>query len=109
MAFWEEALYSGEYRGADGSLLLVPMDRRTTASPSGEDAYAHFAEGGMSWAVPWVAGLYALACQTKPEVTFEEFLTAAQATARPVSLRRDGADYPYGKAVDPAALLDALK
>ena len=35
--------------------------------------------------------------------------TAAQATARPVSLRRDGADYPYGKAVDPAALLDALK
>ncbi len=108
-AFWEEALYSGEYRGADGSLLLVPMDRRTTASPSGEDAYAHFAEGGMSWAVPWVAGLYALACQTKPEVTFEEFLTAAQATARPVSLRRDGADYPYGKAVDPAVLLEALK
>ncbi|MCI9578793.1 MAG: S8/S53 family peptidase [Oscillibacter sp.] len=108
-AFWEELLYSGEFRGGDGSLLLVPMDRRTAASPAGEAEYAHFAEGGMSWAVPCVAGLYALACQVKPEVTFEEFLTAAQATARPLSVRQDGAEYPYGKAVDPAALLDALK
>ena len=109
-AFWKDLLYSGEFRGADGSLLLVPMDRRTAASPAGEDAYACFAEGGMSWVVPYVAGLYALACQVKPEVTYEEFLAAAQATARPVSIWRDGeTEYPYGKAVDPAALLAALE
>ena len=108
-AFWAEALYSGEYRGADGSLLLVPMDRRTAASPAGPEEYAHFPEGGMSWAVPWVAGLYALACQVKPEVTFEEFLAAAQATAHPVSIRTDErTEYPCGKAVDPAALLERL-
>lgn len=108
-AFWEAALYSGEYRGRDGSLLLVPMDRRTTASPAGEGEYAYFAEGGMSWAVPYVAGLYALACQVKPDVTFEEFTRAAQATACPVSIERDGKAYPYGRAVDPAALLDRLR
>lgn len=109
-AFWSESLYSGEYRGADGSLLLVPMDGRTAASPAGEAEYAYFAEGGMSWAVPYVAGLYALACQVKPEVTFEEFLAAAQATARPVSVRPgEGREYPYGKVVDPAALLEALR
>ena len=108
-AFWEENLYAGDYRGGDGSLLLVPMDRRTLASPAGEDAYAYFAEGGMSWVCPYVAGLYALACQVKPEVTYEEFLAAAQATARPVSVWRDGeTEYPYGRAVDPAALLEAL-
>ena len=107
-AFWEESLYSGEYRGTDGSLLLVPMDGRTAASPAGEAEYAYFAGGGMSWAVPYVAGLYALACQVKPEVTFEEFLAAARSTARPVSVWRDGVEYPYGKAVDPAALLEAL-
>ena len=85
------------------------MDRRTLASPAGEDAYAYFAEGGMSWVCPYVAGLYALACQVKPEVTYEEFLAAAQATARPVSVWRDGeTEYPYGRAVDPAALLEAL-
>lgn len=107
-AFWEESLYGGEFWGADGSLLLVPMDRRTAASPAGEAEYAYFAEGGMSWAVPWVAGLYALACQVKPEVTYEEFLEAARSTARPVSARKDGVEYPYGKVVDPAALLEAL-
>ena len=89
-------------------MLLVPMDRRTTASPAGEAEYAFFAGGGMSWAAPYVAGLYALACQVKPEVTFEEFLAAARSTARPVSVWRDGVEYPYGKAVDPAALLEAL-
>ena len=107
-AFWEESLYSGEYRGTDGSLLLVPMDGRTAASPAGGAEYAYFAGGGTSWAVPYVAGLYALACQVKPEVTFEEFLAAARSTARPVSVWRDGVEYPYGKAVDPAALLEAL-
>ena len=61
----------------------------------------------MSWVAPYVAGLYALACQVKPEVTFGEFLSAARATA--VSVREDGeAKSPYGRVVDPAALLEAL-
>ncbi len=108
-AFWEESLYSGEYRGADGSLLLVPMDRRTTASPAGEGEYTYYAQGGMSWVVPYVAGLYALACQVRPEVTFEGFLAAAQATANPVSIwPEEGREYPYGRVVDPAALLAEL-
>lgn len=108
-AFWKESLYSGEYRGADGSLLLVPMDRRTAASPAGEGEYAYFAEGGMSWVIPYVAGLYALACQVKPEVTYEEFLAAAQATANPISIwAEEGVEYPYGRVVDPAALLARL-
>ena len=107
-AFWEESLYSGEYRGTDGSLLLVPMDGRTAASPAGGAEYAYFAGGGMSWAAPYVAGLYALACQVKPEVTYEEFLSTAQATARPVSVWKGETEYPYGRVVDPAALLEAL-
>ncbi len=45
----------------------------------------------------------------KPEVTYEEFLSATQATARPVSIWKDEkTEYFYGKAVDPAALLEAL-
>ena len=108
-AFWKELLYSGEYRGADGSLLLVPMDRRTAASPAGESEYAHFSEGGMSWVAPYVAGLYALACQVKPEATFEAFLAAARDTARPIYIWPEkGKEYPYGRVVDPAALLEAL-
>lgn len=107
-AFWEESLYSGAFRGMDGSLLLVPMDGRTAASPAGEAEYSYFARGGMSWVVPYAAGLYALACQVKPEVDFAEFLAAAQATARPVSVQKDG-ELPYGRVVDPAALLAVLE
>lgn len=107
-AFWEASLYSGEYTDSDGSFLLVPMDRRTTASPAGEEEYACFAEGGMSWAVPYVAGLYALACQAEPDIGFADFLAAAQATAHPLSIRHGTERFLYGRAVDPAALLDAL-
>ena len=85
------------------------MDCRTVASPAGEGEYAYFAEGGMSWAVPYVAGLYALACQVRPEITFEEFLAAAQAAAGPVSTwTEEGREYPYGRVVDPEALLARL-
>ena len=85
------------------------MDRRTTASPTGTEDYAYYINGGTSWAIPYVAGLYALACQVKPDVTFEAFTAAARATARPVSITAGGKEYPYGSVVDPAALLEALK
>ena len=98
----------GEDFVRDMTWYAEDVDRRTAASPAGEAEYAYFAEGGMSWAVPWVAGLYALACQVKPEVTYEEFLEAARSTTRPVSARKGGAEYPYGKVVNPAALLEAL-
>ena len=39
-----------------------------------------------------------------------EFLTAAQATADPISIcPEEGKEYPYGKVVDPAALLARLR
>lgn len=107
-AFWEDLLYSGEY-GGDENTLLLPMDRRTAASPAGEEEYACFAEGGMSWVAPYAAGLYALACQVRPEVTYEEFLAAAQATASPLSVRSgEGKEYVCGKVVDPGALLERI-
>ena len=87
--------------GPDG-----PADHGLTGGPS---EYAYFSEGGTSWTVPWIAGLYALACQVKPDVTFAEFLDAAQATAEPISIwRSETEEFPYGKTVNPAALLEEL-
>lgn len=60
--------------------LMVPMDSRATASPTGAADYAFYRTGGMSWAVPYLAGLYALACQVHPEVTPEEFWARALET-----------------------------
>ncbi|QSX07254.1 S8 family serine peptidase [Sedimentibacter sp. zth1] len=62
--------------------LYIPMDFRCTAAPSGQEDYAVYINGGFSWSVPYVAGAYALACQVKPDITFEEFFPKAYETGK---------------------------
>ncbi len=66
--------------GLSEATLLIPMDARTTAAPTGDGDYAFYRQGGWSWVAPYLAGLYALACQVKPEVTPEVFWETALAT-----------------------------
>ena len=63
----------------------------------------------MIWTVPWVAGMYALACQVKPDVTPEEFWKAARATGRKTNIGIDGKPREFGLIVDPAALIQSLR
>ena len=53
--------------------LLIPMDARTTASPTGNKDYVFYGMGGISWTAPYLAGVYALACQIDPKITPEKF------------------------------------
>lgn len=82
--------------------LLFPMDSRCTASPTGKRDYVFYREGGMSWAVPYVAGLYALACQVNPEITPEQFWEEAANTS---DINKD----KLGKIVNPVKLIDKIK
>lgn len=105
--YWHvEDYVNGEMRT---DYLLVPMDRRTVAAHNGQDAYAYYSEGGMSWVIPYVAGLYALAYQAHPGVTYEEFVAAARETAQTAVFHQNGKEHPLGKALDPAALIAALE
>jgi len=70
--------------GFPSTVLRVPMDARCTASPTGLDDYAFYPQGGWSWAIPYIAGLYALACQAQPDITPEAFWTAALETGDPM-------------------------
>jgi hypothetical protein len=107
--FWQEyflrkpALYGG------GSVLLVPMDARTTASPTGASEYVHYDIGGMSWAVPYLAGLYALACQVNPAVTPDQFWKTALETGDTIDCRLEGKAYRLGRIVNPARLMERMK
>ena len=67
--------------------LLVPMDSRTLAAPTGPTDYAFSRTGGWSWAVPYLAGLYALACQVNPDVTPDQFWETALQTGDIVDLQ----------------------
>ena len=89
--------------------LLVPMDFRCTASPTGQNDYAVYISGGMSWAVPYLAGTYALACQVNPEITYEEFCDIAYATGETIMLNSNGSEYKFEKIINPVELIEKVK
>jgi hypothetical protein len=107
-SWWAEAFWDGQRRFAPGERLLVPMDRRGVASPTGADHYVHYATGGWSWSVPWIAGLYALACQAQPDLTPDLFWSKALETGRVIRVRKGEVDCELGTVADPVALLEAL-
>jgi hypothetical protein len=106
--FWQEKFFNAGW-GSSTQTLLVPMDARTVASPAGKDDYVFYREGGWSWAIPYVGGLYALACQVKPDVTPELFWHKALETGDSVTLKKDGKDYRLERIVNPRRLIESLK
>lgn len=103
---WWAKDFSADRRPADQ--LLVPMDSRAVASHCGGDEYAFFRSGGWSWSIPYIAGVYALACQVEPKITPEWFWELALKTGRTIQLKREGEDVPFGPIIDPPALIEAI-
>jgi hypothetical protein len=95
-------------RRATRGALMTPMDARCTASPTGPHDYVFYRSGGMSWTAPYLAGLYALACQVKPAVTPGEFLETAYRTGDPFKLTGSEAPDIPARVVNPVRLIEAL-
>jgi hypothetical protein len=106
--WWAQSFWGG-VRFAPGQRLLVPMDARTTASPTGADDYVYYSTGGWSWSVPWIAGLYALACQVRPEITPAVFWAEALRTGRRIRIKWKGEEVEFGTITDPVALIEGLQ
>jgi len=104
--FWEEDFYTGKL---SKQMLLVPMDSRTTASQQGPEHYAFYRDGGLSWAIPYLAGMYALAVQVKPEITPEEFWKLTLETGQTIQVKYGWKNYELGTILDPQALIAALE
>jgi hypothetical protein len=104
--FWAQNIYSG-YRFTNR--LLVPMDSRTVASPTGTNDYVFIRTGGWSWSIPYLAGMYALAAQVKPDITPEEFWSTAMETGKTIELQHDEEQIPFGPILNPIGLVTALK
>jgi hypothetical protein len=106
-SFWKNNFYRNP--GLFDSTLLVPMDSRSTASQSGKKSYAFYSTAGVSWSIPYIAGLYALACQVKPNVTPQEFWKKALETGDEIKITRESTEYRFGKIVNPVKLVESLK
>lgn len=90
-------------------MLLVPMASRCTASPTGPEDFTFFRDGGESWSVPYLAGLYALACQVRPDTTPDVFLQTALETGDASEFTWEGRKYPVRMIVNPVRLLEQLQ
>ncbi len=88
---------------------LVPTDFRVTAAPNGVHDYVHYANGGLSWAVPYLTGLYALGVQMYPLLTKELFLQTLRQTATPQTCTYQGKEFTARYLVNPAAFIKQLQ
>lgn len=106
---WKYHFYTfGRYiRTMEG--LLVPMDARTAASPTGVNQYAYYAQNHKTFCIPYIGGLYALACQVNPSITPEIFWEKALETGDIITLDRNGISFTLKKIVNPMALMEAIK
>jgi hypothetical protein len=92
--------YSPQAGSKETDRLGVPAGNRTTAFYSDPDDYMFWRDGGMSWTVPYLAGLAALACQVDPAIQPHTIVDLWLKTAQ---------DTPAGRVIDPPAFIDAVQ
>ena len=63
--------------------LFVPSGNRTTASHMANDSYMYWGarNGGISWQIPYVVGMWALAKQVYPDLQPKQFIEIMMQTA----------------------------
>lgn len=105
--FWAPVFYTGQW--FTRPLVYAPMDARTTAGPGGSDEYVFYRTGGLSWATPYLAGVYALAVQVSPKLTPDRFWTLAVETGRSVEIPFERRLLALNAIIDPSALIAALQ
>ena len=90
------------------SILLVPMDHRTVADYTDSSSYRYEGnDGGMSWATPWLAGMYALAKQVDSNITPEDFWKYAFETSNECR-NNDSGNY-VGRIINPQELIKKIQ
>lgn len=107
---WKSSFFMFEKYSKAKEVLLIPMDSRCTASPTGDSDYAFYNVGDIKLSAAYIAGLYALACQVKPEITPHEFWSTALKTGDTVYIRNNVINYDYKlkKVVNPKRLIREL-
>jgi hypothetical protein len=109
--FWQKHFYN-DYQFFEKNInntLMVPMDSRCTASPTGTSDYVFYRNGGASWSIPYISGLYALSCQVNPDITPEIFFKEAISTGSIIDIEKDSHQYKLGTVVNAEKLIKKLQ
>ncbi|MDO5517342.1 MAG: S8 family serine peptidase [Clostridium sp.] len=97
-----------DYYNNQSNTILLPMDSRCTASPTGSKDYAFYYQGGLSWCSPYLAGLYVLSCQVNPSITPEMFLQEVINTGDIIDVEKDNKEYKLGTIPNPERLIEKI-
>ena len=86
--------------------IFVPTEHRTVADEyEGYRYEGNF--GGDSWGAPYIAGIFALAKQVKPEITYNQFYDIMQKTADKM-FNYDTGTYA-GRLINPKGIIESLQ
>lgn len=94
------AFYSGGSVYRESGTLFTPIDHRTTASEKAKDAYTVWTGGGLSWGVPYIAGVVACGLQVNPDLPADQIDKL---------LYDSGWDFQRGKLINPLGFVDAAR
>lgn len=89
--------------------VYVPTNDITVASLYGNKDYMYYIQGGQDTVVPYVSGLYALACQVNPSIDFNSFLDSAKKTAYKVNVKDENNKSCEIMMIQPEKLMDDIK
>lgn len=89
--------------------IYVPTNDITVASLYGNKDYMYYIQGGQDTVVPYVSGLYALACQVNPSINFNDFLESAKKTVYKVNVKDDNDKSCEIMMIQPEKLMDDIK
>ena len=78
----------------------MPIDNRTTADFMLDNHFDFYGSGGLSWGMPYIAGVAALGRQIKPNLSNDEIINM---------LYNTGTSFHEGKLINPVAFIDEIK
>lgn len=107
--FWSNSYYDQSSNKRFQNTVMIPMDSRCTASPTGVNDYVFYTDGGMSWAVPYIAGVYALACQVYPKITPTVFWDIVRKTGEHTVINKNENSTEFGIIINPLKVIDEIK
>ena len=67
--------------GFGGGGVVIPTSGRSGSGDSGYSDYYYWGQGGLSWAMPYVLGLYAIVTEIDPTLTKDDLLSMLSDTA----------------------------
>jgi len=101
-------IYNEKFENSSkNEILLIPIYSKTAASPASKKEYTFIRRTGWSHVPPYIAGIYALACQVRPAITPEIFWEVALETGEKRMIEKERKKF-RGKIINPVKLIQAI-